>query len=250
MNAVVDAPVTFWGAKWWKDNQISTGEAPAAFKGFVRRRRLDGLHVHDHDGKQRPAIRRCLLPPVVTVLVASSVVQSGSTVTGTISEFALVATNDGYDTNPGHPGTGTVIGFVPCGGTLLSTAAVSSCKIRRSPTSMLFDPASHEPLTERPWDERRARAAIAAVVADAESAFDDDALWPAHPLDEEGGPLPRVTSLYLGAAGVVWALHRLAAAGGVELRRDWAPVAVELVERYAAAAGLPGGGRTDRSRRS
>ncbi len=99
---------------------------------------------------------------------------------------------------------------------------------------MLFDPASHEPLTEHPWDARRARAAIAAVVADAESAFDDELLWPAHPLDEEGEPLPRVASLYLGAAGVIWALHRLGAAGAAELRRDWAPVAVELVERYAA----------------
>lgn len=98
----------------------------------------------------------------------------------------------------------------------------------------LFDPAGHEPLTERPWDDGRARAVIAAVVADAESAFDEDSLWPAHPLDEEGGPLPRVASLYLGASGVVWALHRLERAGLAEPRRDWAPVAVGLVERYAA----------------
>ncbi len=99
---------------------------------------------------------------------------------------------------------------------------------------MLFDPPSHEPITERPWDDRRARAAIAAVVADAEGAFDDGSLWPAHPLDEEGGPLPQVASLYLGASGVIWALDRLGRAGAAELRRDWAPVAVGLVERYAA----------------
>jgi hypothetical protein len=99
---------------------------------------------------------------------------------------------------------------------------------------MLFDPSSHEPMTERPWNDRRARATIAAVVADAESAFDEGSLWPAHPLDEDGGPLPMVASLYLGASGVIWALHQLQRAGTADLRRDWAPVAVGLVERYQA----------------
>jgi hypothetical protein len=97
---------------------------------------------------------------------------------------------------------------------------------------MLFDPSSHEPLTERPWDDRRARAVIAAVVADAESAFDEGLLWPAHPLDLEDGPLPAVASLYLGASGVIWALHELERVGAAELRRDWAPVASGLPERY------------------
>jgi lantibiotic modifying enzyme len=98
---------------------------------------------------------------------------------------------------------------------------------------MLFDPASHEPITERPWDERRARVAIAAVVADAESAFDEQSLWPAHPLDEEDDePLVAVASLYLGASGVIWAFHQLERVGAVELHRDWAPVAVSLADRY------------------
>ncbi|HEX4526186.1 MAG TPA: LanC-like protein, partial [Gaiellaceae bacterium] len=43
-----------------------------------------------------------------------------------------------------------------------------------------------------------------------------------------------IASLYLGAAGVIWALHHLERAGDVELRRDWAPAAVRLVEQYAA----------------
>lgn len=97
---------------------------------------------------------------------------------------------------------------------------------------MLFDPPSHEPLTERPWDAGRARAAIAAIVAEAESAFDEGSLWPAHPADLKDGPLPAVASLYLGASGVIWALDRLERAGAVELRRGWAPVAVSLAERY------------------
>jgi hypothetical protein len=97
---------------------------------------------------------------------------------------------------------------------------------------MLYDPASHEPLTERPWNESRARDAIAAIVADTESAFDADELWPAHPADLAEGPLPKPSTVYLGAAGVIWALHRLAQAGTADLRRDWAPVANGLYEHY------------------
>ena len=41
-----------------------------------------------------------------------------------------------------------------------------------------------------------------------------------------------MASLYLGAAGVIWAFHELEHAGVVSLRRDWAPVAVRLAERY------------------
>jgi hypothetical protein len=97
---------------------------------------------------------------------------------------------------------------------------------------VLFDPGSHEQLTERPWDPDRARAAIGRIVAETESSFDETALWTAHPIDLVDGPLPRVASLYLGAAGVIWALHELERAAGVELQRDWAPVAVGLAERY------------------
>ncbi len=104
---------------------------------------------------------------------------------------------------------------------------------------MLFDPPSHEPVTERPWDERRARAAIAGVVTETEAAFDEEALWPAHPLDLEGGPLPAVASLYLGASGVVWALHHLGRVGAAGLRRDWAPVAAALIERYQRQPDFP-----------
>ena len=88
----------------------------------------------------------------------------------------------------------------------------------------LVDPEAHEPLTETAWDAGRARGAIAAIVMEAEEAFDADELWPAHPLDEEPGepPLRRIASLYLGAAGVIWALEALRQGGQAELRREWA----------------------------
>jgi hypothetical protein len=88
---------------------------------------------------------------------------------------------------------------------------------------MLFSPESHEAVADEPWSAERARTAIAAIVADAESAFDDG--WPLHPRDkeDEDDPSARFRTVYLGGAGVVDALHRLARRGFVELRRDYVP---------------------------
>jgi hypothetical protein len=98
---------------------------------------------------------------------------------------------------------------------------------------MNYDPAAHEPLTETGWDEGRAEEAVAGIVADAEASLVDDA-WPNHPLDEDPGePLqPGLASLYLGAAGIVWALHRL----GSSL--DLAALADAAVRRYRAEPDL------------
>ena len=68
---------------------------------------------------------------------------------------------------------------------------------------MLYTPSLHERLTEAPWDERRARAAIREIAQDAEQVLDGDAGWPSHPRDEDEPKVFR--TLYLGAAGVVWA---------------------------------------------
>ena len=108
----------------------------------------------------------------------------------------------------------------------------------------LVDPDVHEPLTETSWNADRARAAIAAIVAETEASFDPDELWAPHPLDEEPDepPLCRVASLYLGAAGVIWALHALEGAGVPELHRDWAGVAVTLPERYRSEPDFPNEG--------
>src|SRR5437867_6213053 len=88
---------------------------------------------------------------------------------------------------------------------------------------MLFSPESHEGLAGEPWSAERARTAIASIAADAESAFDDG--WPTHPRDflEDADASTRFRTVYLGGAGVVDALHRLARRSLVELRRDYIP---------------------------
>ncbi len=83
---------------------------------------------------------------------------------------------------------------------------------------MLHDPARHEALRPIAWDESRVRATIARIVADTIAAFSPEALWPMHPRDFEPGDDPDApfTNLYCGAAGVVWALDYLHAAGAAE----------------------------------
>jgi lanthionine synthetase-like protein len=88
---------------------------------------------------------------------------------------------------------------------------------------MLFQPQAHEALAGEPWSAEAVRTAIASIVDDAESAFDDG--WPTHPEDVEDDEdaSTRFRTVYLGGAGVVDALYRLARRGFVELRRDYVP---------------------------
>ena len=83
---------------------------------------------------------------------------------------------------------------------------------------MLYRPEAFEPLTPEPWHEARVRAAIRRIVADADERFDEDDLWPAAAWDAWRTPLP-LKSLYVGAAGVVWALDWLRRRGHAEPAR-------------------------------
>lgn len=96
----------------------------------------------------------------------------------------------------------------------------------------MYDPARHEALTDTAWDEGRARATIEAIAADVDASFDEQALWPSHPLD--GGLGPGHTCLYHGAAGVIWAQVYLAEQG-MAGTRAWSSFAGALVEHYRAA---------------
>jgi hypothetical protein len=80
---------------------------------------------------------------------------------------------------------------------------------------MLHDPARHEPLNALAWDEPRVRSTISRIVGETVAAFTPDGLWPVHPRDIEPGDDPDApaTNLYYGAAGVIWALRHLDAAG-------------------------------------
>jgi hypothetical protein len=108
---------------------------------------------------------------------------------------------------------------------------------------VLFSPEVHEPLADKPWSEQGARDAIRAIVADTEAAFDDG--WPAHPEDGESETV-RFRTIYLGGAGVVDALRRLAGTGIVDLSRDYVAYLESSLEAIADSPDFP----EDDSRRS
>lgn len=96
---------------------------------------------------------------------------------------------------------------------------------------MLYSPEAHEPLAPLSWDAEVARRAIREIAADCEAALEPP-YWPVHPQDDEGdGPFATV---YLGTAGVVFALDVLARRGFVEPGRDRVPVLEGALERYRA----------------
>jgi hypothetical protein len=98
---------------------------------------------------------------------------------------------------------------------------------------VLYDPSAFEPLTEEAWDASRVRDGIAALVADADAAFDPVALWPAHEWDGWNASHP-MKNLYVGAAGVVFALDLLARRGLAETTLDLPAAALAALERWRA----------------
>ena len=98
---------------------------------------------------------------------------------------------------------------------------------------MLYRPESFEPLTTTAWDDRRARDAIRTIVSDADVAFDSDGLWPAHEWDGWQAALP-LKNLYVGAAGLVWALDALQRRGLAESAIDLRAAAARTLEAWRA----------------
>ncbi len=101
-----------------------------------------------------------------------------------------------------------------------------------SVAAMLFDARAHEPLLETAWSPAEVEAEIRAIALDAEEAMRGGQWWALHPLDAEDDDPDVVHGIYLGAAGVLWALHRLALAGLHEPRLDYARLAEDLLESY------------------
>jgi Lanthionine synthetase C-like protein len=94
----------------------------------------------------------------------------------------------------------------------------------------LYVPAAHEPLTATPWDEAWVLRQMTKIVKDAEAAYDGG--WPNHPRDDPDDLPERPTSIYFGAAGMIWALHRL----GSSL--DLAALVDETLARYRSGPDL------------
>jgi len=104
---------------------------------------------------------------------------------------------------------------------------------------VLHNPASFEPLVDVPWDEARVRAAIVAIVADADAAFDPGSLWPANEWDAWKST-PPLKDLYGGAAGVVLALAAIGRRGYAETQVDLSAAIARTLELWQDAPDLSG----------
>jgi hypothetical protein len=117
LSAAPGAHVQFWGAQWAKENRLSGGSAPAAFKGFAENVDLsscDGWSTDPGNSAPPPAS----IASDITVIVAGAIDKSGPVISGDVVRLARVHVDAGYAGNPGHEGEGVVteIMDVHCGG--------------------------------------------------------------------------------------------------------------------------------------
>jgi Bacterial Ig-like domain (group 1) len=107
-----NAQAYWWGAQWWKKDHLGTGLAPAAFKGFELSNASPwcGQTWTTRPGNSPRPPKAVPAGTVMAVIVASHITKKGPVISGDIVHIVLVKTNPGYGPNPGHPGTGTIVG--------------------------------------------------------------------------------------------------------------------------------------------
>jgi hypothetical protein len=103
---------TFWGADWSSLNLLSGGSAPNSFKGFASTISTNPPVCGD-TWTSRPGNSSgppdSPLPLYMGVVVSSTISKSGPSISGDVPKIVVVTTNPGYEGNPGHHGTGTVV---------------------------------------------------------------------------------------------------------------------------------------------
>jgi len=99
---------------------------------------------------------------------------------------------------------------------------------------VLYRPEAFEPLTEDPWNADAVGDQIREIVADTDDALRGSKLmWRADDWDRWQATSP-MKNLYVGAAGVLWALDELRRFGHAETRLDLAELALSNLELYRA----------------
>jgi len=102
--------VYWWGAQWWKMDPMTSGLAPASFKGYELSNNSSpwcGQTWTTRPGNSPHPPSS--VPGLMAVIVSSHITKSGSTISGDIVHIVLVRTDPGYGPNPGHRGFGTIV---------------------------------------------------------------------------------------------------------------------------------------------
>ncbi len=115
LSAAGGGTLTWWGSKWATVNSLTGGPAPSAFKGFAGTVSLPtstppaacGGPWSTSGGNSPPPTDT--VPSYMGVLVSSGVSKSGNTISGNTVSIVVVKVNPGYNSNPGSPGTGTIV---------------------------------------------------------------------------------------------------------------------------------------------
>lgn len=115
--ATASDTVTWWSHSWWKENTVTGGPVDPNFKGFTanlpaRAPRCGDTWTTTGGNSPHPP---ATVPPLMAVIVSSSITSSGEIISGNITKIVIVATDPGYDSNPGHPGTGHIVATINCG---------------------------------------------------------------------------------------------------------------------------------------
>jgi hypothetical protein len=110
--------VTYWGAQWEKANPFLSGSTgSASFKGFIEapaRKAAPTCGTTWTSSPGNSSVPPTSVPAYMAVVVASKESKSGSTISGDVKKIVVVKTASGYANDPGHAGTGTIVGSV-CG---------------------------------------------------------------------------------------------------------------------------------------
>ena len=125
LNAVVGNHVTFWSSHWAQLNSLSGGPAPHSFKGFARHTdpnpaECGGTWTSSPGNSSHPPSH---VPHLITAIAASSITQSGSTITGNIPILVIIETHHHDDDAPSSEEdsrTGTVVAVVCPSGPITS----------------------------------------------------------------------------------------------------------------------------------
>jgi hypothetical protein len=105
----IGAVVNFWGAQWWKNNQMSgtTTSGYESFKGYASSADnfCGGVWSTQPGNSSDPP---ATIPADVAIIVTTKVLKNGNVLSGDIKQIVLVHQDGNYDDNPGHAGGGPV----------------------------------------------------------------------------------------------------------------------------------------------
>jgi len=112
VNLSGNATVNFWGSLWSQNNPMTGGSGPNEFKGFENGTATPTCGSTWTSQPGNSSNPPATVPQFMGVIVSSSVVKNGSTISGNVKKIIVVETNAGYGPAPGQVGTGRVVAII------------------------------------------------------------------------------------------------------------------------------------------